>query len=524
VSQSDIDIVKRFVEKPSDFVTHRQPGMSAAQVAGPNPFGDYAPQSTQIQGILKGMYDAFTSELEKDNAEEADKQKSFEEIWATKMEEQKTLKETLLKQETDLAAQNKKLAQSETLLDDTEAQMKADEKFFEETKETCQAKATEWSVRTRLRTEELNGMQVAIKILSSPEAQKTFESATTTFVQLASVHRHKHTESSGDRSKAYSMLKKLATQVSSSKVAKIAVEVKAGGHFDKVIAMVDTMIALLRKEEQADIEQRDRCQRSENANKNEMADLDHEIEKTEASLERMENKKKEIEEEIAKLESDINGTNEDMAELLEFRNGEVAEFRQAMKDDSDAIGLLKQAIVALEKYYKENNLPIPELLQREDPEYTHDPDKAPELEFAGSESRKGETGGILAILEMLVEDLEKEEKEAKADDADSQDKYLKQRGALEETLASQEETLVNLETELADLEEKMRSYDKYKDEKSADKDAEEDMKKGIYTDCSWVKTHFESRREKRKVEIQGLVDAKAFLAGVAAGEDPLPPQ
>jgi C-terminal processing protease CtpA/Prc len=62
--------------------------MSAAQV-GQNPFGDYAPQSTQIQGILKGMYDAFTADLEKDNAEEAEAQKSFEELMGTKMQEQK---------------------------------------------------------------------------------------------------------------------------------------------------------------------------------------------------------------------------------------------------------------------------------------------------------------------------------------------------------------------------------------------------------------------------------------------------
>ena len=43
------------------------------------------------------------------------------------------------------------------------------------------------------------------------------------------------------------------------------------------------------------------------------------------------------------------------------------------------------------------------------------------------------------------------------------------------------------------------------------------------TDCKWVKTHFESRRDKRKTEMQGLVDAKSFLAGVDSGDDPLPP-
>merc|ERR1719181_151512 len=164
--------------------------MSAAQIGQPNPFGDYAPQSTQIQGILKGMYDAFTADLEKDNAEEADSEKAFQALMATKIQEQETLKATLQKQETDLAAKSKKLSESEVQLDDTQEQLKADEKFFEDTKEACQVKATEWSVRTRLRTEELNGMDVAIKILSSDSAKKTFKNSTTTFLQLKAVNKH----------------------------------------------------------------------------------------------------------------------------------------------------------------------------------------------------------------------------------------------------------------------------------------------------------------------------------------------
>merc|ERR1719352_1595032 len=86
---------------------------------GNNPFGDYAPQSTQIQGILKGMYDAFTAELEKDNAAEAESQKSFEELMATKAKEKATLEGSLEKQETDKASKEKSLAQAEVLLDDT---------------------------------------------------------------------------------------------------------------------------------------------------------------------------------------------------------------------------------------------------------------------------------------------------------------------------------------------------------------------------------------------------------------------
>merc|ERR1719201_1499361 len=109
-SENEMEVMKHFVSKPDDFVGRRSKTMSAAQV-GQNPFGDYAPQSTQIQGILKGMYDAFTADLEKDNAEEAEAQKSFEEIMATKKQELATLEATLQKQETDKAAKTKKLSE-----------------------------------------------------------------------------------------------------------------------------------------------------------------------------------------------------------------------------------------------------------------------------------------------------------------------------------------------------------------------------------------------------------------------------
>merc|ERR1719254_256202 len=110
---------------------------------------------------------------------------------------------------------------------------------------------------------------------------------------------------------------------------------------------------------------------------------------------------------------------------------------------------------------------MPELIQGtvKAPEYKEDVDKAPETTWSGADysGRKSETGGILAILEMLVEDMQKEIKEGRADDADAQEKYLKQNGALQEALDAQEESKAAAETKKADLEEKMNQYEKYKD-------------------------------------------------------------
>jgi hypothetical protein len=117
-----MQIMNHFVSKPDDFIGHK--AMSAAQI-GQNPFGDYAPQSTQIQGILQGMYDALTADLEKDNVEEATSQKSFEELMASKAQELKTLKATLQQQGTDQATKTKKLSEANILRDDTSDQLAA---------------------------------------------------------------------------------------------------------------------------------------------------------------------------------------------------------------------------------------------------------------------------------------------------------------------------------------------------------------------------------------------------------------
>merc|ERR1712224_823465 len=65
---------------------------------------------------------------------------------------------------------------------------------------------------------------------------------------------------------------------------------RAGGHFDKVIALVDQMITMLRKEAQSDIEHRDRCQTGTAKNKNDLEDAETVIAKANEALEIAEDK------------------------------------------------------------------------------------------------------------------------------------------------------------------------------------------------------------------------------------------
>jgi len=505
VSESDLDLVKAFVQNPAASIK----GMSAAQISQ-NPFGDYAPQSSQIQGILKGMYDAFATDLEKDNAEEAKQQKGHEELMATKKQELETLEATLQKQESDEATKTKKLAEDEVSRDDTTAQLAADETFFEDTKDAAKNKAGQWSTRTQLRTEELAGMEGAIQILEG--GSKTLTEAQTTFLQLKTVHTHQNM--------AYGALKAMAAKYRSSSLAKLVTVMQTGGHFDKVMVMIDEMVALLRKEGQSDIAHRDRCENSENANANAKADANSAIDSTNKKIGRLGRAKGDADKELSAVKDEIVASEADLAKMLKMRNEDHDEFTRALKMDSEAVSLIGMAIVRMSKYYKENKINVG-LVQA--PEYAQDADKAPAADFSGANKRQGESTGIVAILEMIKEDLQKEMKEGRADEAKSQADYDKQSGAAQDALDAQEEKKVNTEKAITGLEENIADAEQFKKDKQGDLGAEEDMEKSLLTDCDWVKTNFDSRAKARATELDGLVEAKNFLAGVESGNAVLAP-
>merc|ERR1719265_635292 len=231
---------------------------SLDDAANRNPFGDYAPASGQIQGILKGMYDSFTSNLEKANVEEATKQKQYKNIMKTKEAEQEALEASLAMQKMEKADLTKKLADNKALLKDTKEQLAADKKFFAETKQSCKENAVEWSQRSRIRTEELQGMTKALEILTSDEAKATFESAhkepeeEKKELLLQLQNSVKTTEPvSKDRINAYERLKDIAKKTESLRLASIGATIMSGGHFDAVITMIDKMIRDLRLESEA---------------------------------------------------------------------------------------------------------------------------------------------------------------------------------------------------------------------------------------------------------------------------------
>jgi len=409
------------------------------------------------------------------------------------------------------------LSESISTRDDSKKQVSADEEFFEDTKKSCNRKANQWAVRSRMRAEELVSIQTAIGILGDSKAMEVFNSSSSSFLQISSSNK-------GRRVKTYKKLKRLSAKYGGLALAQVAAQFKSSGHFTKVIAQVDSMIALLMREETADVAARDRCESQAADNAGKMEDLAHDKERLEEEIARHSNLKKELTDRVETLTKAIDATKIEMEDRLELRNEEHKDFVQALQADAGAADLLKRAITVVTDFFRKNKIPL-SLEQSQttelEPEYSADPFKEPETSWSADntyKSRKSQAGNVISVMSAILEKTRNKIKVDRQDDAEAAESFLRDKQASEKVLQTQQTSMAEAAQELSSLEiqtaDKEESLDETKDELEAKKDAA----KTLETDCAWVSTNFSKRREKRKTEIEGLREAKNALAGAATGD------
>merc|ERR1719269_538856 len=128
--------------------------------------------------------DSFTRDYASNDEEEKEKKTEFDALIKTKTDELKKLTKALTDKTMNDGDDVKQLATDQKEREEAEDELAATEEFLETTIDACKSKADEWAERSRLRTEELAGMNEAIDILTSDTAKGTFTTAVDTFVQL----------------------------------------------------------------------------------------------------------------------------------------------------------------------------------------------------------------------------------------------------------------------------------------------------------------------------------------------------
>jgi len=422
-------------------------------------------------------------------------------------------------------------------LDDTAKALAEDKKFLAELEKGCATKEAEWDERCKIRADELLALSDTIKILNDDDALDLFKKTlpTPSFIQVQ------------DRSKT--LRQRALVVLQAAKVSKkipqprldfiaLALREQNTGTFDKVIGMIDEMVAILAEEQTADDDKKAYCEAELDKTEDSKKSLERKVDDLGAALEDAKGMIATLTEEIAALVDGIKALDKSVAEATENRKAENVAYKELMAADTAAEQLLSMAGNRLAKFYTpklyvppaktelsaEQRIAVnmgseaapteaPMLAQiREHDVASVAPPPPPET--WGAYKKKGEEhGGVVAMLNMLKGDLEKEMQSATVDEKDAQAEYETMMAESAEKRASDSKTLADKESAKADLEGEAL---KLKEEETATMKevmgAAETLK-NLHVECDWLVSNFEVRKEARAGEVDALKKAKAVLSG-----------
>jgi hypothetical protein len=513
-------VLKRFLEEPVAFLQSTPEEEYYDQKAQAK--ASYSPASATIMGILKDMYDTFASDLEKSNTDESALQKAFEDHIAAKEKANADMKREIIGKEEQAAQKSAELSEAEATLSATTEQRSSDEQIFASTRDSCKSKSDEWDERGRLRTEQLVGINQALEVLTSDENRDIFIKSTGTTVRdtygsdgVRGLSFVQVDEEKDARQKAFLLLKQMVKGTNNLRLARVASMVKRG-HFDDVIASIDTMLEELTQEGLDDVTQKTWCIAEQHHNEDLASEKEYSISQIEAKIERAEQAIKKMEKKQDYTRERIADLEEMWTEAEEDRVSESGASAAAKADDEKGVELLGDAIAALSQFEANNAAFIQVKAKKsKQPVFEIDQDSAEQNapEFSGADNHEGAQHSILDLMKNIKEDLENEialsdKAEAKAiedhatlkAETDKQkDQYNKFIIELDGMIADQNKDIADLEGDKTKTTEELRSVEDYL------------MK--IKPNCEWIKGAFDLRAAQREKEKKGLREAQAMLAG-----------
>jgi hypothetical protein len=487
----------------------------------------YAPQSATIQGMLGDMYLTFSNNLETSTLDEANQNHDYEQLSATLEKQNNEFKETRARKETEKAEAESMLADTTKAYEDTEKQMKADIEFFGQTKEACLSKHDDWTMRKKLRDQEIEGIDKALEILTSDDARalfaKSIKPGVESFLQISSNPVLLQNSAQAPAARAYNALKAQVKKSHSVRLAALAVRIRTAkfGHFEDVIKAIDEMINTLKEEGADDLAKKTQCLDEYQEIELTVSNLNWQIKNNQAKIAKLEKlidlRTKEKEAAIEKKEE----TEQYIKDITKERKEENEAYLAAKKDDEDAIELLEKARDVMAKYYKEAGIDMGPIqgsvkLLQEEPVFERSADDAPDATFSDKGNNKNASKNILSLFAYIIEDLYDELSNEKKSEAKSQEEFEKEKATAEKLVEDLEEKIVTLEGIIAKRKEDKKEENLDMKENNKDRDAELKYQAKIKPDCDWILKAFDQRATARAAEMDGLETAKEFLAGKTA--------
>jgi len=481
----------------------------------------YAPASGEITGILKEMKDTMTADLADATAKEKEAIGAFDSMSASKKKEIQALTDEIEAKTVRHGEAKVELVSLKNDLDDTSAALLDDQKFLKEMDKSCSTKEGEWAERQKMRAEEMLAIHETIKILNDDDALELFKK-TLPSASLLQVTQHM----AALRQRAISALES-PHKGSDVRIDFIAMALKGKKvNMDKVVKMVDDMIVLLGKEQVDDDSKKEYCETSIDAMEDKIKELERKSSDLEKGTEDAKGAVETLANELKALEEGIEELDKQVAEATGQRKDEHAEFVETTAANNAAVELLGFAKNRLNKFYNPSQYKAPPKreLSREDRiaenmagsalvDVGAKPAPAPET-FEGEYKKKGEeSSGVIALVDMLVADVQKEITEMEVEEKNSQEEYEKLMSDGAAKRASDTKSIAEKEGNKADLEAKLLKYEE--DTLSTKKEtvARIQVLGDLHAECDWLLQNYNVRKEARAGEVDALKKAKAVLSG-----------
>jgi len=511
----------------------------------------YAPKSGQIIGILKQMGDTMATDLGSATATEESAIKTYDELMASKKEEIDATTASIEQKLKAIGELGIEIVDMKEDVDDTSKALEADKNFLAELEKGCATKTKEWEARSKTRAEELLALADTIKVLNDDDAldlfKKTLPSASASLMQTTVNAKSMQSRALQEIRKAQSAagihhrprLDFLVLTLSGKKTM-------SHSNFEKVIAMIDTMVAELKTEQQDDTHKLEYCEMSLDL----ADDKKKALERSVADLEKAISKAKEmvatLTDDIAALTAGIVALDKSVAEATEDRKEENEEYKALMAADTAAKDLLVFAKNRLNKFYSpdlyvappkrelsagdriyENfggdlttaapggiaNTGIAAMAQLANHDHSSVAPPPPPATWGAYSKKSEESGGVIGMIDLLIKDLDKEMTEAATTEKDSQADYEVMMGESAEKRVADSKSLADKQGTKADTEKALADSNAEKKDTVDELFATLKYIQSLHTECDWLMKYFDMRKTARTGEIDSLIKAKAVLSG-----------
>jgi len=294
--------------------------------------------------------------------------------------------------------------------------------------------------------------------------------------------------------------------------------------FDPIIKAIDKMVKQLHEEETTDLETKQTCEKDRMADTRNAIVASRDIDESTDAITKLTAEIAQCEKTIAELVAEHKATTEALAKAQRMRNDENSAWKVTDADDKAAAETVQSARDVLEGFYKDNNLglvqkskqPVSGMAGGDAP-----PPPPPTWE-GGYGGKTGESQGIVAIMEMVRDDIVKDRGDAKADEDSSQKEFNSFKKDSESKMASLKAEKEATEKRLGQAETDKTTTEKSRSTKKGELNTILEKINSINPNCEYYEVNYPMRTSNRQIEIDGLNKAKAILKGGVFDEAPDP--